>query len=245
MLSLKYTKGNSSLSARTCVSMSLSSSTLPPAAPEDPVARAFAAYVQTFFTGDALRHVLFYMCNKCTIEVIDPVTSTLQMFITTPVMFAVTQLGLMPFRGCPMAILPFTHMSVKQKQAILDLLQCMQDNDAGRVSTQLGGGCRVTLVRRFTHTHSLDAVDVLAAFCDAVLSDTGYAHMGARVSVCNIVLQRLGVNVGLSRSTIQDVHARIKARSSTGGSEGVASTLRDHHPPVSGAVVALGRAVKK
>lgn len=200
----------------------------------------FAVYVKSFFTGEALQRILFYMCNKCTIEVVDPVTSTLQMFITTPVVFAVTQLGLMPFRNCPMAILPFTHMNVTQKRVILDLLQCIQDNDAGRVSTQLGGGCRVTLLRRFTHSHNLVAVDVLTAFCDAVLLNTSYPRMSSRVSVCNIVLQRLGVNVGLSRSTIQDVHSRIRAcgeQQQVGGGD-IARRTADPDTP---GVVALSR----
>lgn len=170
---------------------------------------AFDEFMKAFFTGNALQNILFYMCNKCTIEVVDPICTTLKMFITTPVIFAVTQIGLIPFRNCPMAIFPYTHMSAQQKNTILTLLSLVQEQDSGRVSTQLGGGCRVTLARRFAHSTHLPVADVLATFCDAVLSSPYYTSKQVRVSVCNIVLQRLGVTVGLSRSIIRDVHARI------------------------------------
>lgn len=169
----------------------------------------FDEYLQIFFNPESMQNMLLYMCNKCTAEVIDPIGSTLKLFISTPVVFAVTQLGLTPFKNCPMAIYPYTYMTKTQKQFILDYLREIQTVFAGRISTQLGGGCRIALSRKYNKLHHLTASEVLTQFCKAVFNNHNYKGKQTKLNICNIVLQRLGVSTGLSKETIQTVHVNV------------------------------------
>jgi hypothetical protein len=174
-----------------------------------PLRAFFAEYVEHFFSGDSLQRILLYMCNKCTLEVTDPLCSTLKMFLTTPIVFGVTRLGLVPFKDCTMAVFPYTHMTIEQKQFILGFLAAIQPRSAGRVSTQLGGGCLVMLGRVNTDTVNLRHSDVLICFCKAVIANNSYGTRQTRLSVCNVVLQRLGVVMGISRGTLQAVYDAV------------------------------------
>ena len=176
---------------------------------DDEVSVFFDEYIDVFFKGEALRNMLLYMCNRCTIEVTDPVCTTLSMFVTSPVIFAVTRLGLMPFKDCPMAIFPYTYMTRTQKMFILRFLSVLQPKAAGHVSTQLGGGFLVCLGRKYTKTFYVTATDVLVCFCKAVMSDTVYSCKETRLNICNVVLQRLGVTIGISRGVMQAIRTEI------------------------------------
>lgn len=178
---------------------------------DDDISACFDTYSKLFFEGDALRSMLLYMCNKCTSEVADPVCTTLTMFLTSPVVFTVTRLGLVPFKDSPMAVFPYTHMTREQKMFILRFLSVLQPRSAAHVSTQLGGGFLVSLGRRYVKPFSLQPVDVLLCFCKAVLGNTAYSCRQVRLSICNVVLQRLGVTVGISRGVMQSICREIEA----------------------------------
>lgn len=176
--------------------------------PKD-TASFFKLYIDEFFTGEALSTMLTYMCNACTIEVIDPVCSTLHMFLTVPVVFNVTNVGLLPFRNMAMAVYPFSKMSVSQRTTLLAYVRFLKQHSLGTISTQMGGGCVLGLSKAVYETHCLDNMYTLSTFFTMVLENTSYQPQQARVNICNIVLQRLGVSVGISRDTLQQLHQNV------------------------------------
>ena len=170
----------------------------------------FEEYVKTFFTGTALENMIIYMCNACTMEINDPITHTLLMFLATPVTFMLTDIGLVPFKDMNMAILPYTRMTRQQKDFLVRYLQFLQDTATGTLSTQMGGGCFVTLNRKISRTHNLDNSTVMSVFCETVLESKTHQNIDTRVAICNIVLQHVGTNLGLNRETMQKIHTNVK-----------------------------------
>lgn len=169
----------------------------------------FERYTALFFSEDALQPMLTYMCNACPVEVADPVCDTLAVFLGNAVTFAVTSVGLIPFRNASMAVFPFAHMSEPQRAFLLEYLAFLRRNWAGLASKQMGGGCVVSLSRRATASVHLDAVAVLSVLLRCVLASEAYREFDARVSVCNIVLQRLGARVHLSRESVRTLHNSV------------------------------------
>jgi hypothetical protein len=169
----------------------------------------FERYTLLFFSEEALQPMLVYMCNACPLDVADPVCDTLAVFLGNAVTFAVTSVGLIPFRNASMAVFPFSHMSEPQRAFLLEYLAFLRRHWAGLTSTQMGGGCVVSLSRRATATTHLDTVAVLSVLLRSVLASEAYHEFDARVSVCNIVLQRLGARVHLSRESVRTLHNSV------------------------------------
>lgn len=169
----------------------------------------FERYIQTFFSGEALQRMMTYMCDACTTEISDPVCSTLTMFMSTPVVFCVTGIGLIPFRNTAMAVMPFSQMTPEQREFLLGYIDFTREAGLGVPSTQMGGGCVLSLTKNAISPHHLDHVTVLSMFFRTVLDGCEPRDLETRMGVCNIVLQRLGAAVNISRDNIQRVHALV------------------------------------
>jgi hypothetical protein len=169
----------------------------------------FERYTELFFSEQALAPMLAYMCNACPLEVADPVCDTLTVFLSNTVTFAVTNVGLIPFRNASMSVFPFSHMTEAQRAFLLEYIAFLRRHWLGLTSTQMGGGCVVSLAQRASNTLHLDAVTVLSVMTRSVLESATYGDFDARVSVCNIVLQRLGARVHLSRESMRKLHTTV------------------------------------
>ncbi|EKX35102.1 hypothetical protein GUITHDRAFT_118755 [Guillardia theta CCMP2712] len=158
-------------------------------------------FVEMFLRGEALRGMLLYMCNSCTVEINDPITHTLCTFMTTPVSLCVTKTGLAPLKDCNMAILPFGCMTPEQKAFLNGAINEMQAGGLATLSTQMGGGGMAQLNYRGPKRY-LPAEDVLTQFCAAVRCSG--SHLGPEIkdNVCNIVIQRVCSMVHVPRSTL-------------------------------------------
>jgi hypothetical protein len=168
-------------------------------------------YIQLFLTDDGLKHMLVYMCNACTMEISDPVTYTILMFINTPVSFSVTQIGLMPFKDIGTAIFPYNKMTNEQKLFIIEYLDYLEQNAMGNVSTQMGGGCIVSMNSSKYPCTYLEQTDVIVCFCKTVMEHPNYSSEQSKLNICNIVIQQVGVRVALSKNVLQRVNERVRA----------------------------------
>jgi hypothetical protein len=179
----------------------------------------FAAYVACFFEGEALARTLAYLMNHCSFDVTDPVCSTLGLFLTSPVTFAVTTVGLLPFRGVSTAVLAYTGMSAAQHAFLRRLVAFLQRERLGAVSSQMGGSPVLSLGR--AHARSLEHVDVLGVFLRGVLANEAYPAAATRRAICDIVLQRLAATAGVSRESMCRLHATVlKAPAPVDGRDG-------------------------
>lgn len=174
-----------------------------------PLPLLFERYTRLFFEGENLQKMLTYMCNACTMEITDPIPTTLTMFLTSNITLALTKVGLMPFKDMPMAIYPYARMTNEQKQLLLEYTDAIEREQAGSISTQMGGGCVLALTKKACPVHYLNDADVLSVFCQTVMTHESHTCEKTRLAICNIVLQRLSVNVGIARETMQKIYASL------------------------------------
>jgi hypothetical protein len=171
----------------------------------------FDEYLRVFFSGTALQDMVCYMCNMCSIEITDPIPSTLNMFMSLNVTFTVTKTGLLPFREMSMAIYPYTQMSEEQGNFLDEYVCAIERLRAGTVSTQMGGGMVVSLNKRASRIHYIPPSDVLTVFCEKVINTENHSSPSTRYAMCDIVLQTLGTTVGISRATLAEIYNNLRA----------------------------------
>jgi hypothetical protein len=176
----------------------------------------FAAYVDGFFRGEALLRVLAYMMNNCAHDVTDPVCSTLGLFLGTPVTFAVTTVGLIPFRNVSTAVFAYSGMSRSQQELLTGFVGFLHEQGLGTTSSQMGGSPVLSLGRTPGMTRPLEHAEVLGLFLQSVLANEAYPARAARLSVCNIVLQRLATTTNISRDTLHRLQANVLKPFETG-----------------------------
>jgi hypothetical protein len=180
----------------------------------------FAAYVDGFFRGEALLRTLAYMMNNCAHDVVDPVCATLGLFLGTPVTFAVTTVGLIPFRNVSTAVFAFSGMSRAQQELLAGFVGFLRAQALGTTSSQMGGSPVLSLGRTPGMTRALEHVDVLTCFLRSVLANEAFPARAARLGVCNIVLQRLATTTNISRDTLHRLQANVLKPFEAGGGDG-------------------------
>ena len=141
----------------------------------------------------------------------DPVCGTLAMFLSTPVVFCCSNVGLLPFKNASMAVYPYGQMTAEQRALLMEYVAFAREAGVGVASTQMGGGCVLALRRAGAGPRQLGVVEVLSVFLRAVLASEAYANAEARLSICNIVLQRLGALVTISREHLRCVYEDVLA----------------------------------
>lgn len=148
-----------------------------------------------FLTGESLRKTLVYLCNTVQGHVMDPITYTLCMMITTPVQIMLTQVGVAAFKDKNTSVFPYKLMTEEQKQFLRDFVTDTETHVTGLIaSVQIGGGC-VLCKRVKRPSEFLDAGAVLSAFCQSVQSSKTHTNPVMQRSICNIVIQRVGGQV--------------------------------------------------
>lgn len=166
---------------------------------------------QTFFTGEALSRVLVYMSNECAVDVHDPITRILAMFINVPLNLCLTKVGLVPFRDEKMAVFPYTEMTSKEKKILSKICAVMEEKDFGFVSTQMGGGAAITLTSNNLPRIYADTVEVVSSFCQCILSDSSNMQIDHRIGLCNVTLQRLHTVVNICRDDMTKININAKS----------------------------------
>lgn len=171
----------------------------------------FQEYIKLFLHGKALRNLLLYACNNCTIEVLDPICATVAIFLTMPVAFCLTSIGLMPFKGHSSIIFPLTLMSARQQIFLMYYMHFLQVNQIGSTAKQMGGTVVLRLNKQLQASVTLEHYNVLACLLQAILDSTAYSNAHTKIFICNVILQRIGVTVGLSRENIKKLHVNVMA----------------------------------
>lgn len=170
----------------------------------------FDLYIEKFFTGRALHNFVAYMCNMCTMEVTDPVCSTLSTLVSTPIIFKATSIGLIPLKNMSMSVLPYSAMTRGQCLFLLGYIAYIEQNDIGVTNRQMGGGFVVTLQKQHSRTHMIDHTTMLESVFKNILNNVGYANIEVRQNICSIILQRVSANTCLSRDCIHKVHIMMR-----------------------------------
>ena len=160
----------------------------------------FDDFTSKFLSPAALRAVLAHLAHTSS-DTSDPITDAVVTMLTVPVQFSVGRFGVTLFRGA--APLPFKSMSGAQRCFVNEIVYgighpgrygplCMGDQSL-RYTVE---NERITL---HTPPHRLDPKLVFRVLLEAAAE----AQLGARaVLLCNLLVQRIGTRVALSRDTI-------------------------------------------
>ena len=163
--------------------------------------------VDMFLRGKNLRRVMNTFCNDSVGQVVDPITETLCMMLTTPLQLVVTEVGVTLFRDKNTHVFPYPQMTRAQIDYVKGVVRdAFGLNCAPRGGLQMGGGC----VIKFDTTNPsmlLSPTEVFEAFFQSVFESKVYTDPGVRYNVCNIVLQRVLSCIYLSNEAQQDLFA--------------------------------------
>lgn len=164
-----------------------------------------------FLRGVPLRKLIIQLCNQAAMVSKDPISETLRVILTTPVEPVLTELGLALFKDQPLRVYPYSKMSRRQLKLLQDTVECVA-RDGVVASKQVGGGCILVGVCRESAA-SVDTLEVLVEFCKSLLHKPGSLGNGdnhqVRVSLCNIILQRIGGSIKLPSSSLLELERRV------------------------------------
>lgn len=177
--------------------------------PENIEAIWFERYCKMFFTGISLQKFLIYASNHCTVEIQDPICSTVKTFLNIPVIFCLTNLGLMPFKDNSTILFPLKHMTVTQQKFLQEYVKFIKYNKIGTSAVQMGGAVVLSITKCSHQPKLLDSYNVISAVLKAVIANNIYENKKTKVFICNIILQRIGVLVGITRENIKKLHENI------------------------------------
>ena len=185
--------------------------------------------VETFLKGNSLRRIIKFFCDTSVNQVVDPVTETLCMMLTTPLQFSITEIGVTFFKDKNTHVFPYRNMTQGQLEYVRDTVNSIYGVDSveesARMGVQMGGGCVVKLsstslqrhavvappcpslpkkaanvVGQNTHPDVLDAFEVLGAFCTSVFSSKLYGgDPQLCYNLCNVIIQRVCTSVHLQK----------------------------------------------
>jgi len=169
----------------------------------------FNRFIQLFMTGERLKRMMIYICNACTADIRDPITHTICLLLTSPIVLNITKTGLAPFRGSNTSVLPYSSMDKEQKEFLLECLDIMQSRDMAVLSTQMGGGGMATLVNE--EKRYISQAEVLTQFCVAVNETSVLKKKIMKENLCNMVIQKVCSVVHIPRSTLSEVQAILNS----------------------------------
>ena len=174
-------------------------------------AALFSRFIELFFKGVRLKRMIIYICNSCTADIRDPITHTICLFLTSPVVLNITKTGLAPFRGSNTSVYPYNCMDKEQKEFLLECLDTMQKRDMGVLSTQMGGGGMATLITDEEKRY-ISQVEILTQFCVAVKENNVLKKDIMKDNLCNMVIQKVCSVVHIPRSTLSEVQYLLSDR---------------------------------
>ena len=161
--------------------------------------------MELFLTGDALRTMMIYLCNSSLGSVVDPVTNTLFLMLSSPVSVVLSQVGVAPFKSHGNMVFPYRFMNDDQKAFLREFVLDTKPLVSGlMVATQIGGGCILGANSNKKLVH-IPPISVFAAFCDAVKGSTVHKDTVVQRGICNIIIQRVCGIYHLDRSTLNAI----------------------------------------
>lgn len=157
--------------------------------------------MQAFFEPlERMQSTLSVLCEAQHSLNADPVTHTVLAMMTAPVHVQLTAVGWQPFKGKELTY-PFQMMSLEQKKVLVELLT--GENQQWNVYEH------AITYRQKTPMAYLKHADVLEAMCTTILKSVAYVDRRVRVAVCNILLQRVQVNLKVDKATLRTLNAKL------------------------------------
>ena len=164
---------------------------------------------ELFLSPEALQRILAYMCRGTNQ---DPIVEAVRTMLTVPVQFHVSKHGLGLFKGW--GVFPYTFMTGHQRNWLYDLLHAMggsmHHSALACISDPLEYMAENDRIFFKGPTIQLDPKLVFDVLIQSI-KDSGSSEPARLRLLLNLLIQRIGCKVSVSRDTLQHVEARAAA----------------------------------
>lgn len=155
---------------------------------------------ETFLSDESLLRIMTYMCRSG----VDPIVNTLHTMLTCDVQFAIGKYGLVLFKG---HVFPYTYMTVDQRHCLYLLALHAHDKQHSAYAV-LDNPLKFTAENGHIIFKPVHRIPIQRVF--DVLIMALQRSKRASMMLCNILLQKLGAKIVLSRETLQYIHEKSK-----------------------------------
>jgi hypothetical protein len=161
-----------------------------------------------FLSDEALRSQFIHMC-KTSAEAADPITDSVAAMLTSTMQFCIGKHGLVMFKGG--SAFPYTLMNAQQRQFLYELVHAVgSDVPCHSALACLENPLKWTIENeRICFYIPPEKLEQRAVF--AILLDCIATSENGSQTLCDLLVQRLGSRVTISRDTLAFVHERSKA----------------------------------
>lgn len=163
-----------------------------------------------FLSVESLQQILAYMCRSGSP---DPISDSMRLMLSSPVHFHVSRFGLGLFKGVP--VFPYTYMSNEQRTWLYDLMRAIRGDTNHSALSRLDDPLEYTTEndRIFFKDASMTRLEPKLVFDALIYSMTKSTHASpARLKLLvNLLLQRIGCRIQISRDTLTHVQSRTEA----------------------------------
>jgi hypothetical protein len=153
-----------------------------------------------FGTTEAMQRSIAVLCEGNHKNQADTVTQTILTMLSSPVIIQMTAVGWQPFKGRDLTF-PFSHMTAEQRLMLRGFL----DEGTGKWNVYE----HAMTYRQCTNPTQLKPLPVLNALCSSVLNSSAYSDRRLRLTVCNILLQRIQANIHIDRNVQHELNTRL------------------------------------
>jgi hypothetical protein len=158
-----------------------------------------------FFSADSLSVSIPFFCKhmfeKSEKLKIDPISSTLIVFLTCPLHLIIQDNGISFFQGKTSLLYPFNLMTDEQKKGLIEL--CEQPHEYSVINN--------TIVFKKSPEPLLAPLStILQVLCTKVFSSKRYTDKSTQTAICNIIMQRLQGYVPISSQVQRDLNKWIQ-----------------------------------
>jgi hypothetical protein len=167
-------------------------------------------FCRVFFADSCMGKIISHFCKVSVGHCRDPIAETVCVMLSSPVQMSITQIGVVPFKNHPIYIFPFRFLTPEQLEFFKGFVVFTKDDCVhSTASTQIGGGCMLCRCSE-SKPHYLDAFRVLSSMCDGIMGCTAYPSVQHRVSICNIMIQRIGTIMSLHRALLNKLSIHLE-----------------------------------
>lgn len=155
---------------------------------------------ETFLSEESLLRIMTYMCRSGA----DPIVSTLHTMLTSDIQFAMGKYGLVLFKG---HVFPYTYMTVEQRHCLYLLALHAHDGQHSAYAV-LENPLKFTAENGYIIFKPVHRIPMQRVFDVLILA----LQRSKRSSptLCNILLQKLGAKIVLSREMLQYIYEKSK-----------------------------------
>ena len=132
----------------------------------------------------------------------DPISSTLVVFMSRPIELILNEVGAIPFQDRPTLVFPYRLMNARQKAF---LRQCIAHTDEWSVCND------ATVFHRPPAPILAPPTHVLTVMCECILRGKTQHDHKTRIGLCNIILQRVRSRIPVNANTHREVNEWVAA----------------------------------